>query len=154
MLTINDINEAKETLTFIMKDYKDISEASSAFIKFIADMPGDDHLEYMGKLLKGRSRVVEIGGGNPSSLLTDIFAQITINEYNNEVMEQIDALFYIACVRQQLPLPTDMRADVVLLLDFMQNNLDYVKESSDKYVGLFFYGLVKRMMDPTDPNNN
>ena len=153
MLTLEDIQEANGTIEYIMQKHATMNDATRAFTNFIMDFEGDEHLDYIGKLIKGRTAVVAIGGSDPSSLQCDMLASVLMEDYNNEVMEQLDVLFWIACLRQQLPLPSDMRSDVNICLNYLQHNIEWIKDNSDEMVGRFFYESVRRMMDPNDPNN-
>ena len=60
-------------------------------------------MAHIGNLLFVQDAILTKGGGDMSHLITeDNNVSLLLNNINNELMEQLDILFNIACIRQQL----------------------------------------------------
>ena len=148
MITLQFLNHISANLTEIVGEQDMDKEASAAFLDFFALLSEDDQTAYIGNLLYMRAAIKKEGGGDTSSLITDDFVTShRLGMVNDELMSQLDILFYMACIRQKLKVPSNMRNDLLILLFYTDNHWDLNNIAKNPIeAGHGFYALVKNMM--------
>jgi hypothetical protein len=148
MITLPFIQDISAKLTYITTNYDTSVDARDAFIDFFSPLAEDDKMAHIGNLLFVQDAILTKGGGDMSHLITeDNNVSLLLNNINNELMEQLDILFNIACIRQQLRIPNDIRHYLLILLNFTNKEWDFSTTSYDPVAaGHGFYNLVKNIV--------